>query len=212
VGATINQLTVADVPAAWARLGFAVEGNSLQVGELRIRMAGSGRGLHGWTLSDLDSTELDGLPTWRSDQPRAGGEASTHPNGVTAIDHVVATTPALERTMAALQAAGLELRRIREEPTPAGAPRQAFFRLGAVILEVIQEPPEVVAAKGAERPASFWGLAFVAPAIEATVADLGERVSEIRPAVQPGRRIASLRRSAGLSLPVALITPLRARD
>lgn len=207
MSATIDQLTVADVPAAWARLGFAVVGDSLRVGEVRVRTAGSGRGLHGWTLRDVTSTELDGLPTWRSDQPPEADEAPVHPNGVTAVDHVVAITPALERTVASLEAAGLDLRRIREEPTPAGAPRQAFFRLGAVILEVIQEPPEVVAAKGAERPAFFWGLALVAPDIEATVAELGARVSEIRPAVQPGRRIASLRRSAGLSLPVALITP-----
>ena len=207
MSATIDQLTVADVPAAWARLGFAVDGNSLLVGEVRIRMAGSGSGLQGWTLREIAATELDGLPTWRSDQPEASGEAPAHRNGVTAIDHVVAITPALERTVAALQAAGLDLRRIREEPTPSGAPRQAFFRLGAVILEVIQEPPEVVSSKGAERPAFFWGLAFVAPDLEATVAELGDRVSEIRTAVQPGRRIASLRRSAGLTLPVALMTP-----
>lgn len=206
MSATIDQLTVADVPAAWARLGFVVEGNSLPVGEVRIRMAGAGRGLCGWTLRDVDSIELDGLPTWRSDRPPAE-EASVHPNGVTAIDHVVAITPVLERTVAALRGADLDLRRIREEPTAAGAPRQAFFRLGGVILELIQEPPEVVERKGAERPAFFWGLAFSAPDIEATVAQLGDRVSEIRDAVQPGRRIASLRRSAGLSLPVALITP-----
>ena len=42
----------------------------------------------------------------------------------------------------ALQAAGLDLRRIREQPTPAGAPRQAFFRLGEEILEVVQEPEQ----------------------------------------------------------------------
>lgn len=204
---TIDQLIVADVPAAWGRLGFAVEGNSLRLGELRLRLAGSGRGLHGWTLRGVDSTELDGLPTWRADGPAPDGEAPAHPNGVTAVDHLVAITPALERTVAALQAAGLDLRRIREEPTPAGAPRQAFFRLGGVILEVIQEPDEVVASKGADRPAFFWGLALVAPDLEATVAELGDRVGEVRTAVQPGRRIASLRRSAGLSLPVALITP-----
>jgi len=203
---TIDQLTVADVPAAWSRLGFAVEGNSLLLDDVRIRMAGAGHGLSGWTLRGIESTELDGLRTWRSDQPPAE-EAPAHPNGVTALDHVVAITPALERTVAALQKAGLDLRRIREEPTPAGAPRQAFFRLGAVILEVIQEPPEVVASKGAERSAFFWGLAFVVSDLEATVAELGDRVSEIRTAVQPGRRIASLRRSAGLSLPVALMTP-----
>jgi hypothetical protein len=72
----------------------------------------------------------------------------------------------------------------------------------------VQEPEEAIErGGGADRPAFFWGLALVAPEIEATVAGLGDRVSEIRPAVQPGRRIATLRRAAGLSLPVALITP-----
>lgn len=206
MGVTIDQLTVADVPAAWGRVGFAVVGDSLQVGEVRIRTAGTGSGLRDWSLRGIAATELDGLPTWRSESPPPG-DPPKHPNGVTGLDHVVAITPALERTVAALEAAGLDLRRVREEPTPAGAPRQAFFRLGATILEVVQEPAEVVAREGSERPAFFWGLAFIAPDLEATVAALGDRVSEIRPAVQPGRRIASLRRTAGLSLPVALMTP-----
>jgi hypothetical protein len=134
-----------------------------------------------------------------------------HPNGITAIDHVVAITPRLERTVGALEAAGLDLRRVREEPTPAGAPRQAFFRLGPTILEVVQEPADVVERDGADRPAFFWGLALVAPDLDATVAGLADCVSEIRPAVQPDRRIATLRRSAGLALPVALMTPPPAR-
>ena len=41
----------------------------------------------------------------------------------------------------------------------------------------------------------------------AGVCPLGERVGEVRDAVQPGRRIATLRRSAGLAIPVALMTP-----
>ena len=63
------------------------------------------------------------------------------------------------------------------------------------------------ARRRGDRPAFFWGLALTAPDLEATVAGLGDRASEVRPAVQPGRRIATLRRSAGLALPVALITP-----
>jgi hypothetical protein len=35
---------------------------------------------------------------------------------------------------------------------------------------------------------------------------MGENVGSIRPAVQPGRRIATLRRSAGLAVPVALMS------
>jgi hypothetical protein len=208
VTATIDELTVADRPEAWAALGFELDGDTCVLGDLRIRLAGpdTGKGLAGWSLREIATTGLDGLPTTRSDRPPPGPPPA-HSNGVTALDHVVAITPALERTVAALEAAGLDLRRIREEPTPAGAPRQAFFRLGPSILEVVQQPPEVAEGAAPDRPAFFWGLAFVAPGLDATVAGLGDRVSEIRAAVQPGRRIATLRRSAGLALPVALITP-----
>jgi hypothetical protein len=205
----IDELTVADAPRAWAALGFEVDGDTCTVGDVRIRLVGAdaGRGLTGWLLRDVGGMELDGLPTERSDRPLPA-ELSAHPNGIDGLDHVVAITPALDRTVAALEAAGLDLRRIREEATPAGAPRQAFFRLGATILEVVQEPPEAIERGGGpDRPAFFWGLAFLAPDLDATVAGLGDRVGEIRPAIQPGRRIATLRRSAGLALPVALMTP-----
>lgn len=207
---TIDELTIADEPGAWAALGFAVERERCRIGDVTIRLAGrdAGRGLVGWSLREVASSELDGLPTARSSQPMPASAPAPHANGVEAIDHVVVVSPALDRTIAALQAAGLDLRRIREEPTPAGAPRQAFFRLGAEIVEVIQEPTEAAErAGGGERPAIFWGLALRCADLDATAAGLGERVSAVRDAVQPGRRIASLRRSAGLALPVALMTP-----
>jgi hypothetical protein len=215
----IDELEVADSPAAWEALGFAVDGDACILGGVRVRLVGadSGKGLTGWSLRGFGGGELDGLRTSRADRPSppevparpdgVAAEAPIHPNGIVAIDHVVAISSDLGRTVAALEAAGLDLRRVREEPTPAGAPRQAFFRLGAVILEVVQAPEEAIERTGGDRPAFFWGLALVAPDLDATVAELGDRVSEIRPAVQPGRRIATLRRSAGLSVPVALITP-----
>ena len=176
-----------------------------------IRLAGrdAGRGIVGWTVSGIASVDLDGLPTRRAtDDSSAVAAAGTHPNGIAAFDHVVAITPALDRTVAALQAAGLDLRRIREEPTPAGAPRQAFFRLGDVILEVVQAPDDALERSGgADGPAFFWGLAFKVADLDATVAAIGEeRCSQPRPAVQPGRRIATLRRSAGVAVPVAVMT------
>jgi hypothetical protein len=208
MGVTIDELRVEDAPEAWAALGFAVDGDICVIGDVRIRLAGTeaGKGLTGWSLRDFGGDELDGLPTARSDSPPPT-EAPVHPNGIAAIDHVVAISSDLDRTVAALQAAALDLRRIREEPTPAGAPRQAFFRLGAVILEVVQAPEEAIERTGGDRPAFFWGLAFIAPDLDATVVELRDRVSEIRPAVQPGRRIATLRRAASLTVPVALITP-----
>lgn len=204
---TLDELMVADSAQAWRDCGFEVEGDICLVGDVRIRFTPEeGRGLTGWSLREPVSLDLDGLPATRSEQPPPG-PAPSHPNGIASLDHVVAISSDLDRTVAALEAAGLDLRRVREEPTPAGAPRQAFFRLGSTILEVVQEPPEATERAGGDRPAFFWGLAFVAPDLERTVAFLGDRVSEIRPAVQPGRRIATLRRSAGLSLPVALMTP-----
>jgi hypothetical protein len=220
--AIIEELTMADQPEAWTALGFAVEGDVCRVGSVPIRLAGRdartgpGSGLLGWTLRGIASAELDGLPTRSAgeapaatarspgDEPRA----VPHPNGVTALDHVVAIAPALDRTVAALQAAGLDLRRIREQPTPAGAPRQAFFRLGDVILEVVQAPDDALERSGGPNgPAFFWGLAFKVADIDATAEFLGrERCSPPRPAVQPGRRIATLRRAAGLAVPVALMT------
>lgn len=210
---TLDELTVADRPGAWQACGFEVKGDACVVGETRIRLAprDGEKGLTGWSLRDLERSELDGLATVRSDRPPPS-RRPPHPNGVTALDHVVAISSDLDRTVATLRAAGLDLRRIREEPTPAGGPRQAFFRLGEPILEVVQAPAEAIERTGGDRPAFFWGLAFVAPDLEATVAWLGDRAGEPGDAVQPGRRIATLRRSAGLSLPVALITPpLRAQ-
>jgi hypothetical protein len=205
--ATLAELVLSDVPEAWSACGFAVEGDVCVVGDIRIRFVEEEkRGFVGWSLRDLDSFELDGLPTSRSDQPPPF-DAPAHPNGVTALDHVVAISSDLDRTVSGLTAAGLDLRRIREEPTPAGAPRQAFFRVGSTILEVVQEPPEATERAGGDRPAFFWGLAFVAPDLDQAVAFLGDRVSEIRDAVQPGCRIATLRRSAGLTMPVALLSP-----
>jgi hypothetical protein len=208
VAPTLDELTIADRPEAWRDCGFAVDGDTCVVGGTRIRLATNdgAKGLVGWSLRDIESTELDGLATARSDR-QPPDQPAVHPNGVTELDHVVAISSDLDRTVTALQAAGLDLRRIREEPTPAGAPRQAFFRLGSPILEVVQAPDEAIKQTGGGRPAFFWGLAFVAPDLEATVASLGDRVSEIRPAIQSGRQIATLRRSAGLAVPIALITP-----
>jgi hypothetical protein len=206
MAATIDELTVADDPAAWQALGFELDRDVCVLGEVRLRLAGrdAGRGLVGWSLRGVEESALDGLVAVRSERPPPAA-APAHPNGITAVDHVVAFTPALDRTVGALEAAGLDLRRIREEPTPAGAPRQAFFRLGAEILEVVQQPPEAI--EDADGPAFFWGLALLAPDLDATVAALGDGVSEARAAVQPDRRIATLRRSAGLALAVALMSP-----
>ena len=73
---------------------------------------------------------------------------------------------------------------------------------------MIQEPEQIVAdAGGPDRPARLWGLALIAPDLDSTVALLAAHAGAPRDAVQPGRRIATLRRSAGLAVPIALVTP-----
>ncbi len=205
---TLAELELADEPARWAALGFDVGADGCRLGgvEIRFRDGGGQRGIVGWALRDLLSTELDGLPTALCERAGAGGE-SAHANGAVAIDHIVAMSPALERSVAALRAAGLDLRRVREEPTPAGAPRQAFFRVGREILELVQEPEDVVErAGGADRPARFWGLAVLVDDLDHAVAAMAPHVGTVRAAVQPGRRIATVRRSAGLAVPLALMS------
>jgi hypothetical protein len=205
---TIDELVLADQPERWAELGFTVIDGCCQRGLVRVRLAGpaGGQGIVGWSLRGIAGTELDGLPTVPSQAPPPES-VPTHANGALTIDHVVVMSHALERTVKALQTAGLPLRRIRDEPTPAGAPRQAFFRLGAEILEVVQVPDDVVQrAGGPDLPARFWGLAVTVDDLDRAADGLGERVGSIRPAVQLSRRIATLRRSAGLAIPLALMS------
>lgn len=207
VQTTVAELAIADAPDAWRGAGFEVDAGVCAVGGVRLRLrgAGGGRGIVGWSLRDAASTELDGLPTTHcSDPPVVGGE---HPNGVVAIDHVVAFTPDLDRTTLALRAAGLDFRRLREQPTPGGAPRQAFFRLGALILELVQAPDGSRVAADPAGPARLWGISFTVGDLDATTTALGALAGTPRDAVQPGRRIATLRRAAGLGPAIAFMSP-----
>ena len=202
---TIESITVADPPETWADAGFRVQGETCRIGSIEVRLAGreAGKGLLGWSLRGIESTELDGLVT-RQAAGAPAEPAAVHPNGVVRIDHVVAFTPDRSRTVEALEAAGLDLRRLRDEPTPAGGGFQAFFRLGEAILEVVEAPPGSPVPPSA--PARLWGLAFLTDSIDRTQQLLGDRLSEPRDAVQPGRQIATLRKHAGLSFGCAFMT------
>jgi hypothetical protein len=204
---TVDEVTIADPPAAWAAAGFRVEGDLAEVGTVRLRLEGPGpaRGITGWSVRGVSTTGLDGLPTALSDRPPAAG--APHPNGAASLDHLVVMSPDLDRTTAALEAAGLDLRRVREEPTPGGAPRQAFFRMGEVVLEVVQAPEDTRIGSEPEGPARLWGLAFGVADMDLTARVLGPLLGEPRPAVQRGRTIATLRPAAGLGPAIAFMTP-----
>jgi hypothetical protein len=205
---TIDELFIAAVPAVWRAAGFDVSGDLCVVGRIRLRLEGPGRGrgIVGWSVRDVGSLELDGLPTTASERPPPE-PAEMHPNGAVSIDHLVVLTPDLDRTTKALRDAGFDLRREREGPTPGGSRRQSFFRMGEVILEVIEAPPGTRIAADPDGPARLWGISFLVEELEHTAASLGGLLGEPRAAVQPGRRIATLHKEAGLGPAVAFMTP-----
>jgi sensor domain CHASE-containing protein len=150
-----------------------------------------------WTIAGIDPTaEIDGLPTHVvAAAPPAGG---SHDNGAVGLDHVVVTTTDLDRTAAALELAGMPLRRTVTGPK---GNRMGFRRLGPAILELVE------AAGGPPGAARFWGLVVVVADLDALASRLGDLLGAIRDAVQPGRRIATLRETAGLGQAVAFMSP-----
>ena len=68
-----------------------------------------------------------------------------------------------------------------------GTYRQAFFRVGRPILEVVE------AADMEPRAARFWGITFTTADIDAAAELLGDKLGRVKDAVQPGRRIATVR-------------------
>ena len=190
-GPTIDALVVADEPAAWKAVGFTVDDDgTCRVGAVRIELVGRERGkrIIGWKVRGVDGDSIDGLTTSPSARPAAA--PAEHPNGAEIIDHLVVVTPDVDRTIAALSGVGIEPRRTRHvDPEQYGfAARQTFFRMGEVILELIgaDEPT-------GDGPAMFFGLAYTVADIDATQQLLGEHLPNVKDAVQPGRRIATLR-------------------
>ena len=194
-------LEIADPPDRWEALGFSVSPEMvIELGGVQLRLGADGEGIVSWTLRGIDETSsIDGLLTRVIDQSvgrEKGGGARGHasPNGAIAVDHVVVLTSDFDRTADAVAAAGMPLRR---EAQRNGA-RQGFRRLGPAIMEIVQTP------QGSTR---FWGLVVIVSDLDALAGRLGDLLAPIRPAVQPGRRIAPLRSEAGLGPAVAFMNP-----
>jgi hypothetical protein len=200
----VEWLTVAGDADAWRSIGLTVTADGLipLVGtSIRIVPAAEDDsiGIVGWALSGArDTTDIDGLAT--EVVAPATPVYADHPLGASGLDHVVVSTADLERTSGAIAAAtGCELKRIRE----VGSMRQGFHRIGrgGLIVELV-ERPDLPAG-----PASFWGLVLIVADLDAAFELLGaDRISAPKDAVQPGRRIATIRGEVGLGLPVALMT------
>ena len=188
-------IVVGDAPERWSALGFMVTEGAIALRGVRIRTVGGEPGIRSLGVAGLGAERPAGLPLVRADA--FAGDVAEHPNGALAVDHVVAFTDDLGRTTGALEAAGLPLRRVRRPPESPVA--QAFLLAGTLVVEVVET---------GDAPA-LWGLVVVVADLDAAAARLGDDLGTVRPAVQPGRRIATVRRSAGLSTQLALMTPRR---
>jgi hypothetical protein len=189
-------LEIADPPEPWEALGFSVSADQvIELGGVRVKLGADGEGIVSWTLRGIQPlSSIDGLPTRVTDRSVDDPVATVHPNGAIAVDHVVVLTPDFERTADAVAAAGMPLRRLAER----NGARQGFRRLGPAIMEIVQ---------ASDGPTRFWGLVVIVSDLDALAERLGDLLRGVRPAVQPGRRIAPLRSKAGLGPAVAFMDP-----
>lgn len=200
----LTRLRVGDEPAAWAAAGFSVTDGVVRIGHTAIVTVGTadGRGILEADVDDVHGA-VDGLPFSARPAEPSGPAPDPQPNGIVAIDHLVAMSPDMDRTTAALAAAGPRPRRSRTFAADGATRRQTFFWLGDVILELVGDDDA-----HEPGPARLWGLAFTCADLDVTAARLGDHLGSPRPAVQPGRRIATMRtRALDISVPIVCMSP-----
>lgn len=181
--------------SAGERLGLTVADGRSLLGGVVLAWTAEGGGILGL---DLEGVPAGGpLPRRTVVTPAdVPGTADTaHPVGAVAVDHVVVLTGDVERTLDGL---GVPARRVEQR---AGR-TYAYVVVATSLLEVVgpTEPDD--------RPAHLWGLALTVADLDAALELLGEGAGPARPAVQPGRRIATVRHETlGLGVPTVLLDP-----
>ena len=205
----LRSLIIGDNASSWVAGGFDVvdrHGRAhTTIGEVTIELVGpdDGRGIVAWRLDGIKVDQIDGITTLNGAASMAETEAPTHANLATQLDHVVMFTPDLQRTVEALEASGFEARRTRDIPGDGPTKQQVFFWAGPTIIELVG--PVEPSGSG---PASLWGLAITCSDLDLASERMGERLGQSKVAVQPGRRIATLRtRQLDISTSIAFMSP-----
>lgn len=189
------QLTTLEVPAsaeAWRRCGFDVPEDSVfAAGPVAVRLDAAAQ-----QVTLRLSEPVEGLAFCE----QADAPLSIHPNGVTAVDHVVLATSRPEAAVAALVAAGAEVRGTRETELGGTRIEQRFLPLPGGMIELVSS------GDWPESPA-IWGITFACSDPDAAAAAYPDLIPAPHDAVQPGRRITTIAREASLGTRVALISP-----
>ncbi|MBR1201095.1 VOC family protein [Bradyrhizobium sp. AUGA SZCCT0240] len=134
----------------------------------------------------------------------------TGPASITAMDHVVVSTPDPERA-AALYGARLGLDMALDRSHPDWG-RLMFFRCGDLIVEITHRPGKP-AAGTQEQHDRLRGLCWRVADIDATHARLtaaGVDVSEVRTGRKPGTRVMTVRNGT-CGVPTLLVQPAAAK-
>jgi hypothetical protein len=182
---SIAELVVGGAPEPWESLGFA-----------KLSSEGS-RTL--FSLADValivDTSHDPGMVDWNLDDAPFTGPAGRI--GCLGVDHVVWRTDDLDATCTEVtRLTGAPRKRIREA---GNGVVQGFHRVGSVVVEVVAGGQHV------GKP-FLWGFVVNVADLDAVCAYAGpDVVGPPKAAVQPGRRIATARSTAGLGVPFALM-------
>jgi len=198
---TIAELHVGDDPSAWERLGFRINERRCLVGRTEVVFSDGPGGIHSWVLRNSIRSEFGPIPTSFTENP-VPEPSIVHPNGSVGFHHVVLMVPEFDRGKAALSNAGVQV----EHGRPFGSPDKEMLpsapKMGDIELELIG--PE---SEDRSRTWELWGLVIAVSDIDATSELLGNLLGQVKPAVQPYRRIATLKKEAGLGVAVAFLGP-----
>ncbi len=218
----LHTVTVRDDPAGWEQAGFTLLNDAdasgaatqrVDLGGISVVFDADATAPISWTFDGITGGNdglvngaLDGIPTTAAANPVDDEQTeATNPNGVYHLDHAVMISPSLARTVPALEAAGFEVRRRRDIPQGR---QQVFLWAGPTIIELVGPVDADEHLSVDEQPSSLWGLAMSTRDIDHAADTLGEAMGRAKEAVQPGRRIATVRtKDLGITPTIALLTP-----
>ena len=182
---SIAALVVGGSPEPWEAMGFAKlssEGSRTLFSLVDVELV-------------VDSAMEPGSMDWvLADQPFSGPAGTI---GCLGVDHVVLRTNNLDETCDEVtRLTGAPRKRVRDA---GNGVMQGFHRVGSVIIEVVAGGAPV------EKPA-LWGFVVNVVDLDAVCNHVGpDVIGQPKNAVQPGRRIATARATAGLGIPFALM-------
>ncbi|MCB1255926.1 MAG: hypothetical protein KDB26_02410 [Microthrixaceae bacterium] len=208
-GPQLTSVAIGDAPGPWSSAGFGVDDSgAVHLGSTILDLQGGDGGFLGLSFEPaLDTSDLDGIPLF-APPPRYtdfNTARPRNPNGIVTIDHIVVATTNCDESIASFEQAGFSQRGERLTESFGMPTRQTFFWAGQVIVELIG-PVETDPTK--QGPTKIFGLALVSEDFDTTIEWLGDLAGKPRRAIQPGRRIATIRtRELGISVPIAVMSP-----